>query len=184
MSKQSDNEIQNLRKENKILKQIIDSLDATVYWKDLEGKFLGMNKKGLSLLGFNLTNEDIIGKTDSGFESSKKYKENIYKNDLHVINTKKTVVFEEDYVATGGTEKATYLSTKSCLTNENGEVIGLAGVSVDITEQKKLQNELEEKTKELEETNMDLEEKNRILQEKEDKRIPLAEQMLAIIRQL
>ncbi|APC90770.1 MULTISPECIES: PAS domain-containing protein [Francisella] len=130
--------------------QIIDSIDANIYWKDLEGRFLGMNKKNLSLLGPGLTNEDIIGKFSSDFETSKNFNEEIYKNDLYVIKNNKTIVFEEEYISENG-EKDTYLATKSCLKNDDGEVIGLVGISVDITKQKKLQHELEKKNNELKE---------------------------------
>ncbi|MFV9925216.1 MAG: PAS domain-containing protein [Francisella endosymbiont of Hyalomma scupense] len=130
--------------------QIIDSIDANIYWKDLEGKFLGMNKKNLSLLGFDLTNEDIIGKSDSSFEVSKNFNEEIYKNDLYVMRNDKTVVFEEEYISEKG-KKDTYLATKSCLKNDDGEVIGLVGISVNISKQKQLQKQLEQKNKELEE---------------------------------
>ena len=151
-------ELEKKNKEIKILsdnqkssfQQIIDSIDANIYWKDLEGKFLGMNKKNLSLLGFDLTNEDIIGKSDSSFEVSKNFNEEIYKNDLYVMKNDKTVVFEEKYISEKG-KKNTYLATKSCLKNDDGEVIGLVGVSVNISKQKQLQKQLEQKNKELEE---------------------------------
>ncbi|AJJ48293.1 PAS domain-containing sensor histidine kinase [Francisella tularensis subsp. novicida] len=144
--------IQELENKINILEQIIDSIDANIYWKDLDGKFLGMNKKNLHLIGENISISDIVGKRDLDFNTSKDYDEKIHQNDLEVIKSKKSLVFEENYIYNNQNNQNNqniYLSTKSCLKDNNGNVIGLVGVSIDITERKELEEKIQQQNEEL-----------------------------------
>ena len=42
---------------------IIDAVDASIYWKDLDGRYLGCNRYMLNMAGM-LHRTDIIGKKD------------------------------------------------------------------------------------------------------------------------
>ncbi|OIN82969.1 PAS domain-containing protein [Francisella sp. TX07-6608] len=149
--------------------QIINTIDANIYWKNTQGQYIGMNQSNAESL--KVTNiKDALYKTELELLGNDNvFAKNILMNDLKVIHTGSNISYEETY-PTKNNELGTYLAKKACLKDKKGNVIGLVGVSVDITKQNQLQK--------------DLAEKNRILEEKEDKRISLAEQMLAIIRQL
>ncbi|OIN84955.1 PAS domain-containing sensor histidine kinase [Francisella sp. TX07-6608] len=134
--------IEKLENQIQLLQQVIDSIDANIYWKSVDGKFLGMNKKNLALIDSGLKHEDIIGKGGFDFDSSKQYEDKIHENDLEVIKSQKTLVVEEEYISTKKNKNSILLSTKSCLFNEKKEVIGLVGVSLDITKMKVLENQI------------------------------------------
>ncbi|APC90999.1 MULTISPECIES: PAS domain-containing protein [Francisella] len=128
--------------------QIVDNIEANIYWKDTDGKMLGMNLCYLKYLGLSDMNE-AIGKRDVELSVMKNTSSDLYKNDLKVIEGDTTLIFEEKVLFEG--KEQTFLSQKSPLKDENGKVIGIIGVSIDITKQKKLQHELEKKNNELRE---------------------------------
>lgn len=113
--------------------QIIDSVNASIYWKDQKGeKYLGCNQYMLNMSGAK-TREEIIGKTEYDFLSYE---------DAQKINDVDTFVLangryegEESFTLPNG-EVKTYYTIKSQLTDSEGKVIGLVGNSLDITAQK------------------------------------------------
>ena len=127
--------------------QILDSIDVNIYWKDMKGRFLGINKKQLSVFK-GLSYKDVVGKLSSEIAQSEKFAENIYKNDLQVIKSGKSISFEEEYIVDGKNE-GIYFSTKSPLKDKSGKIVGLVGIGVDITDRKQMQNKIEEQNKEL-----------------------------------
>ncbi|MFV9931564.1 MAG: PAS domain-containing protein [Francisella endosymbiont of Hyalomma asiaticum] len=137
-----------LRNENHELKQVINSIDANIYWKDTAGKVVGMNRSQLNYLGLSDMNE-AIGKRDTELSVMKNTGLNLYKNDLKVIESNTSFIFEEKVLFEE--REQTLLSQKSPIRDENGKVLGIVGVSIDITQQKQLQKKLEQKNKELEE---------------------------------
>ena len=152
-SKQLKQELKKLRSENNSLrnennefKQIINSIDANIYWKDTAGKMLGMNRSQLNYLGLSDMNE-AIGKSDTELSVMKNTGPDLYKNDLKVIESNTSLIFEEKVLFEE--REQTLLSQKSPIRDGNGKVLGIVGVSIDITQQKKLQAELEKKNKEI-----------------------------------
>lgn len=132
------------------LQQILDTVDANIYWKDLDGKILGMNKSNLESLELALN--EVIGKTDKDLEELNLYHENLSSNDLRVIELGGSFEFEElsPYITKPNISEKLYLSRKNCLKNSDGKVIGLVGVSIDITDRKEKEQALETKALELE----------------------------------
>lgn len=123
---------------------ILDAIPVSVYWKDRSGRYLGCNKYMLDMAG--LTREDIIGKTDKDLVW-KDIAEELHQIDSFVIQSRTKHEIEESPLIVGS-QKRTYLSTKTPLYDEAGnEIIGIIGVSVDITDRKdaeKLQKEKNE----------------------------------------
>ena len=122
----------NYLQENTFLYQVIDAVEASIYWKDLSGKYIGCNKYMLEMAG--LDKEKIIGYTDYSL-SWKNQANNIREIDELVISNKKTYKVEEAATIHNNILK-TFLSSKSPLFNNLGEVIGIIGVSIDITKNK------------------------------------------------
>ncbi len=123
------------------LKNIINDLPNDVYWKRYEGdKFVysGMNDTGVNSLrkmGFHWDINHILGKTD--YDLFAKETADIFsKNDLEIICSRKTYIKEEAATLPSG-KQIVQLSTKRPLLNKKEEVIGIVGVSVDITDRKK-----------------------------------------------
>lgn len=115
-----------------ILNAIIDAINSSIYWKDLNGVYLGCNKYLLNIAGLN-NREDIIGKNDHELP----WKENadrLIETDEIAI---KTGYFYGEQVATMANGKAEiFLTTKTQLVDGKGKLIGIIGSSIVITPQK------------------------------------------------
>ncbi|MCP4473029.1 MAG: PAS domain-containing protein [Gammaproteobacteria bacterium] len=140
--------------ENKIasFKIIFDELPGSVYLKDKEGKHLLLNKHSRDQLR-NLHGilEDTIGKTDLEI-FPREWAEKFQKNDKEVLIHGKTILREEEVELPNG-KKLTQLSSKKPLRANNGEIIGLIGTTIDITDKKRAQLEIEKAKKKAEELN-------------------------------
>jgi PAS domain S-box-containing protein len=141
-------EIEQLKTKNNQLQKVIDDLDINIYWKDLDGKMLGMNKKNLTSLGFDSI-DDVLNKKDHEFNVWSKSSASLSLNDQQVIATGEAQSFEE--IINDNNNNRILLSRKSPLRSIDNKVHGVIGVSMDITEYKELQNELKSRLKELEE---------------------------------
>lgn len=125
------------------LKAIIDNLPGDVYWKNLEGVYLGINAHGiesLNRMGFNLEADDIIGKTDYdlfGQETAELFR----KNDLEIIQKGHKQSKEEITVSPSG-ERIIQISIKQPLKNPDGRIVGIVGNTVNITYLKKIEADL------------------------------------------
>jgi two-component system, OmpR family, aerobic respiration control sensor histidine kinase ArcB len=108
------------------VKQFIDILPGHVFIKDKDGVFIKGNLKKLN------EGLDPIGKKD--FEMPwKNDAEELRKNDLKVMDTKKTMVFIEKLHPKGTQELATFCVIKAPLLDKNGKVIGIIGHATEIT---------------------------------------------------
>ncbi|MFA6121430.1 MAG: PAS domain S-box protein [Sideroxydans sp.] len=115
--------------EQKLL-TILDNVDAYIYLKDIDGKYLFANRPVREL--WQATMEDIVGFGDEKF-FDEATTQNIRLNDRNVLDRGEALTSEESntVVATGKT--FTYLSTKLPLRREDGSIYALCGVSTDIT---------------------------------------------------
>ncbi len=131
------------------MQKILDIMPGDIYWKDINGKFLGCNKRQAENYGFKNVHS-LIGKEDKDFLKEGLAKE-IKANDKKIITTRTEQLMEEQtYVITNKKwVKKWMLSHKSPLIGESNEVIGLVGISIDISKQKKLEQILLSKTEEL-----------------------------------
>jgi len=115
------------------LYNILDAVPVSVYWKDKEGKYLGCNKYMANLAG--LTRNAIIGRTDSEL-LWKDASNSLHDIDYIVIKNKAKYEAEEKTKMDNGDER-TFLSTKIPLYNSKKAVVGLVGISLDITDRKR-----------------------------------------------
>lgn len=121
------------------LKNIIRVIPASIYWIDGEGVILGANLTHAKIAGFS-DPEEVIGKTDYDF-AWKDHADDLIKNNRAVMESGIGCQFEE-VVALSDGKLHTFLTCKDPLFDKENNVIGIIGVSTDITEFKELQNEL------------------------------------------
>ena len=114
--------------------KIIDALDISIYWKDLEGRYLGCNQYMLDMNGFK-SRDEIIGKTDEEC-IWKDQASRLREVDQTVIIQKKTMHTEESVVIVTG-EIIDLATVKKPIFNKQEEVVAIMGASTDITNYKK-----------------------------------------------
>jgi len=121
---------------------VISLMPGHVYWKDLKGNYLGCNEAQAKSLGLKSRN-DI--KKIKPYEKLAPYEvERLKRIDNTVIKKKITVTNEEPGIREDGVP-GVFLTKKAPLVNDKNEVIGLLGISFDITAQKSLEKQNIEK---------------------------------------
>jgi PAS domain S-box-containing protein len=129
-----------LWKQSQLQKNLLSSVPALVYLKDTEFRYIEVNDRMCELLGIEKV--DIIGKTDYDLFPEDKA-DFYYKTDVNTISQNKTLHnIETSYMLSN--ENIIWLSSsKIPYYDIAGNVIGLAGISVDITEKKQAEENLQ-----------------------------------------
>lgn len=122
-----------LKENRELLQAIIDNSTATIYIKDIEGRYVMVNKRVQDI--FHIP----IGKTDYDL-FPKKLADQYNTHDKKVIVTGQPLQIEETAVQDDGIH--TYISVKFPLTDSSGNPYAICGISTDITEFKKLEDEV------------------------------------------
>ncbi len=120
----------------KLLEAALDNVSAYIFTKDLEGRYTYVNQAVLKL--FDKTFEEVVGFDDSHFFDLK-ISNQIRENDREVMRTKQAVAAEEANFVKATDELRIYRSSKEPLFDDDGNVIGICGISTDITHEKQLQ---------------------------------------------
>jgi PAS domain S-box-containing protein len=127
-------ELQNQLKARLYINNILQYTPVCVYWKDVNGVYLGCNQMEVDVLGLK-SPEEMIGKTDYDF-SWKYIADVLRKTDQRIMQTKVSEeIIETPTLSNGAT--LTMLTRKSPLYDENNNVVGIVGVSIDITDRKR-----------------------------------------------
>lgn len=149
MLAKKEQEIVELKNSNALLSRQIDHLDniiaempGNVFWKDINGKYLGCNKTFVRVLGLN-SRQDVVGKTNREIVQTEHYEliDIATQADNEVLISGEKKYFEEKGF-NSKKEPAIYLSQKIPLYDQHQQLIGLLGVSFDITERKQMEKEL------------------------------------------
>ncbi len=129
-----------LKDANSFLTSVLEAIPGFFYANDLDGKYIALNSNVADL--FNCSVADIIGKTDLDFLPAETAK-SVMENDRKVMAQGVLQRFEEE-IPISPTETAICLSTKTPLRNADGEVVGIIGLSQDISDRKQLEAELKD----------------------------------------
>lgn len=116
------------------LNTILDSVEAFIYIKDTQYRYVYANKKTCDVFGCSL--DALIGHEDCDF-FDKATAQKIRKFDSEVIEYGRKVTLEETNTHKETETSTTYLSTKMPLLREDGTIYALCGISTDISERKK-----------------------------------------------
>jgi PAS domain S-box-containing protein len=146
-----------LSRERTLLRTLIDNLPDYIYIKDTQSRHLINNKANVALFGV-ATEEETIGKSIADFfgtETGSSYME----DDQLVLQSGKAILNKEETIISPTGETKYMLTTKVPLTDQANVIIGLVGISRDITWQKKIELDLREKTYFLEMAHEELEQK-------------------------
>jgi PAS domain S-box-containing protein len=121
-----------------LLHSIIEGTSEAVYLKDAEGRYLLMNSAGARLLG--QVPEDIVGKTDHEIFPAIEA-DLIRQRDQTIITSGQEVTCEDVLTSAGSPRR--YLTTKNPYRDAEGRIIGVLGISADITERRRIEEHLQ-----------------------------------------
>ncbi|NJB37726.1 PAS domain S-box protein [Croceivirga sp. JEA036] len=130
-----------LNHNNIFLKSLIDNLPIPIFWKDKNSVYQGCNLKFAENVGLKNT-EEAIGKTDYDFFWSEGYSKTYQEKDAMIINSGRPILnYEERYQIRGEEEEGWVLTSKVPL-KINGEIIGVIGFGLDITDFKQVKSQV------------------------------------------
>ncbi|GLI35540.1 sensor histidine kinase [Desulforhabdus amnigena] len=128
------------------LQTLIDTIPNPIFYKDTRGFYLGCNKAFEERLG--MTREEIVGKSANDLfpeDLAARYDE----MDVALLRRPGIQIYESSIVYPNGVKHDIILN-KGTFTNAEGDLSGLVGVTVDITERKKAEEALQRAHDELE----------------------------------
>lgn len=135
-----------LRQSLAILNTINEATPTFIYAKDRQGRLIMANSSVIR--GVGKPESEIIGHTDAEFlDLNPDDAATIIETDRQIIETGQMRILEEIIELPQG--KSTFLSAKSPYLDESGNIIGLVGVSFDITERKQSQEAIRESEQKL-----------------------------------
>ncbi len=121
------------------MQAVLNQIGAYIYTKDTDGRYLFVNEQVRQVFG--LPYEQIIGRDDSHFFDFAKSDE-LRMNDRRVMTEGRTLEQEERNIHAATGEERIYWTVKSPVRNEAGQIVGLCGISTDITARKRMEEEL------------------------------------------
>ncbi len=135
----SDEKQAALEKEEYIFNALLDSANESIYFKDLKSRFIRASRSMLKL--FKLKEyKDLIGKSDFDFFDDEHAKP-AYDDEQRIIKTGKPIIdLVEKEVKKDGS--VSWVSTsKMPLRDKDGKIVGVFGISRDVTTDKQLEKE-------------------------------------------
>ena len=135
-----------MSKENQIFDKILNTAQESIFWKDNDRRYKGVNKAFLEFFGFK-SQVDIIGKTDEDRNWLKDIESSNLDEQRVLLGENTYMVLEKCRV--DGEERDIYIS-KAPVYDDDGKIAGLAGSFVDVTDVKNKEREIEQLQKNLE----------------------------------
>ncbi len=134
-------------------KNVLDDSQDMIATTDNDGRIVEFSRGGERILGY--TREEVIGRKASDFYHDRSERQKV----LDLLRSKGAVCNHETRLVRKDGAPVDISLTISRLTDKTGKVVGTVGVSKDITEEKRLRNELRSRNEELNYLNEKLEDK-------------------------
>jgi PAS domain S-box-containing protein len=126
--------------ERDLMQALMEESPDFIYFKDLKSRFLRCSKALSAKFGVK-SMEDVVGKTDFDFYGAE-HARPAFEDEQEIIRTGKPMPAKIEQETMRGTGQVTWaLTSKLPLRNRKGEIIGTFGISKDVTEQKKADQE-------------------------------------------
>ncbi|MFA7241200.1 MAG: PAS domain S-box protein [Sulfuricellaceae bacterium] len=125
----------NLQETRQMLQLVLDHIPQHIYWKDREGKYLGVNRAYVQALGLAAPDQ-ILGRTAFDFHAPE-HAMTLCEDDFAVMESGQALIDREDAIQLpdGGIRWET--RSKLPLKDVHGNVVGVLGLFEDITRFKK-----------------------------------------------
>ena len=136
-----------LEDERDLLQALMDNVPDNIYFKDLSCRFIRMNQYQARYAGLG-DPRDAIGKTDFDFYPEELACE-FYTEELEMITTGKGIIGKVERQFVQGQSERWTLTSKVPFRGHDGRILGIVGVSKDITQLKKMEHDLSEANEQL-----------------------------------
>ena len=120
-------------------RQLLDEVGAFVYTTDRDGRYTYANQLVLDLLGGHSL-EAVLGRSFTDFVDIGEAGDTLRKTDRQVLELGETIAREETNHIHATGETRSYWSIKKPLRDASGAIVGMIGISHDITEKKRLED--------------------------------------------
>jgi len=125
---------------------MVESAHDAIFFKDLKGRYIIANDRALE--AFGLTREQVIGRNDNEIMPNEAEARKNIEDDQLVFKTGRLTEITKQMTDTDGKERW-FQAVKVPRFDDKGNIIGLVGIARDITEHKKAEEELRDKTRAL-----------------------------------
>ncbi len=130
-----------LRRQERLLRQIIDANPSLIFVKDWDGRFVLVNQATAQVYG--TTVDALVGKTDADFNPNIEEVAHFLRHDRDVMSSGQPKVIAEEPVTNPTTRETRWFQTiKMPLRSPEEGTATLLGVSTEITERKRLEEQL------------------------------------------
>jgi PAS domain S-box-containing protein len=126
------------REQLQFLQLLIDTIPMPVFYKDIDGVYLGCNKTFLEFMG--LTKDKLVGKTVYDV-APKELADKYYEKDKELFDRPGVQVYEYSVKHADETIHEVIVN-KATYTDAEGKVAGLVGAMLDFTERKRMEQAL------------------------------------------
>ena len=126
-----------LQQSQQLLQSIINAAPMRIYLKDLQGRYMMYNRHCEAVTGLHW--EQVIGKTD-GELFELEIANHFQSSDRAALEAGQAITIERNLQEADGIH--TYITTKFPIFDANGNAYGVCGVSTDISDRKRIEEEL------------------------------------------
>jgi len=142
---------ESLHASKQLIEGIINAIPVRIFWKDSKGIYLGCNTIFANDAGFS-DQKDIIGKDD--FQMGWRDQAELYRSgDRQVMESGIPILLNEEPQTTPEGNTIILLTNKIPLKNSMGEIYGILGTSMNVTERTEAVKEIKLKNEELQRLN-------------------------------
>ena len=124
-----------LEQERYLLHALMDNLPHSIYFKDVQSRFIRINKALAHYFGLSDA-ADALGKSDFDY-FAEEHAQEAKADEERVMRSQEPLVDKEERETWPDGHETWVTTTKLPLYNEQGDVVGTFGISRDITEQKR-----------------------------------------------
>jgi PAS domain S-box-containing protein len=132
---------ESLARERDLLFTLMDNIPDCIFFKDMDGRFMRINRALADLLGLQSPDE-AVGKNDFDFYTSELARQALAAEQDFLKAGEPLIGRVEEIIKPSG-ETRWMLTTKVPIKNKDGQFTGLVGISKDITERKHAEEMLE-----------------------------------------
>lgn len=141
LSAKKTTKTRNVSKTEIYLDYVVNNIPHFVFWKDVNSVFLGCNKQFSDSIKFD-SPEEIIGKTDYEMPWKKEESDAYIADDKKIMESGVPKLDYEELQRQADDSERIMLVSKVPMYDDDHKIIGVLGIYTDITERKKMEEEL------------------------------------------